>query len=160
MRVIDRIDESLYHIEEVSLVICFVVGMFALFINVFLRSFFNFILAFPDELARYLMIYIIYIGMSMAYKKNKQLRLDLLINIFPRVERYFNVLSDVISFVAIVVIFICGFQYSKELFCSNEVSSVLEIPLYVLYGIAPLTAIFMGFRLIRSVIGNVQIERG
>lgn len=155
-KVIDKVDNSLSYIEETALVVALFICMMVLFVNVVLRSCFNFILAFPDELARYLMIYIIYLGMSIAYKKNSQLRLDLLISIFPKAEKHFNILADMISFVAILTIIVWGFAYTKELFVNKDISSVLELPLYILYGIAPLTGIFMGFRLIRSIIRNVR----
>jgi len=152
----DNIDNYLGYAEEAALAISLFVCMMVLFINVLLRSIFNFILPFPDELARYLMIYIIYLGMSLGFKKGSQLRLDIMINIFPNYKRFFELLADFISLFAAITIVICGYKYTKELFCSNEISSVLEIPLFILYGIAPLTAIFMGFRLTLAIIKNLK----
>ncbi|MGD8386208.1 MAG: TRAP transporter small permease [Desulfobacteraceae bacterium] len=148
---IEKVDNALEHIEEAALACALFVCMSALFINVALRFIFNFILSFPDELARYLMIYIIYLGMSLGFKKQRQLKLDVLLNVFPGISRYIEILGDAVALFAAASIVVCGYQYTKELFISHEVSSVLQVPLYFLYGIAPLTALFMIFRLIRSV---------
>jgi TRAP-type C4-dicarboxylate transport system permease small subunit len=152
----DKIDDALEHVEEVALACALVVSMTALFVNVVLRSVFNFILSFPDELARYLMIYIIYLGMSLGFKKQKQLKLDILINVLPGLQRPLDFLGDAIALFAALTIVVCGYQYTYELFVSKEVSSVMELPLYILYGIAPLTALFMIFRLVRSIIKTTQ----
>ena len=153
---IDKIDNALEHVEEVALACALFVCMSALFVNVVLRSVFNFILAFPDELARYLMIYIIYLGMSLGFKKQKQLKLDVLINVLPSLQHPIEILGDFIALLAAVTIAVCGYQYTHELFISNDVSSVMRLPLYILYGIAPLTAIFMIFRLIRSITKTIR----
>ena len=151
-----KIDNALEHVEEVTLACALFVCMSVLFVNVVLRSVFNFILAFPDELARYLMIYIIYLGMSLGFKKQQQLKLDVLLNVFPSLNRYIKTLGDVIALIAAVTIAVCGYQYTHDLFVSKEISSVMEMPLYLLYGIAPLTAVFMIFRLIRSIIKTAR----
>ena len=152
----DKVDDALEHVEEVALALALFICMSALFINVILRAGFNFILAFPDELARYLMIYIIYLGMSLAFKKQTQLKLDVMISLLPSQARYIDILGDAIALVAAVTIVICGYQYTHLLFATHEISSVMEIPLGLLYGIAPLTALFMMFRLIRSIAKKVR----
>ena len=147
----EKIDRALEHVEEAALATALFVCMTFLFVNVVLRAGFNFILSFPDELARYLMIYIIYLGMSLGFRKQSQLKLDILATLFSGLKRYIDILGDAISLVAAATIVYCGYQYTSLLYTSHEVSSVMEVPLYLLYGIAPLTALFMMFRLIRSI---------
>ena len=154
----EKIDSALEHVEEVAIVCALVVCMSFLFINVVLRAGFNFNLSFPDELARYLMIYIIYLGMSLGFRKQRQLKLDVMATLFSGLKRYIDIMGDGISLIAAATIVYCGFEYTALLFNSHEISSVMEIPLYILYGIAPLTAAFMMFRLIRSIIKTARTK--
>lgn len=154
------INQYIAYIEESVLICALIICMFSLFLNIILRSIFNFILAFPPELSRYLMIYIIYIGMSLAYKKESQLKLDILMVIFPKIKNYISITGDLISLIAAITIIYCGFKYTIDLYLTNEISSVMGLPLYILYGIAPVTAVMMSLRLIFIIIDKINCSEG
>ncbi|MEK5270130.1 TRAP transporter small permease [Aeribacillus sp. FSL K6-8394] len=58
-------------------------------IQVFNRSFFNFSLYWTEELTRYLMIYIVFLGSSIAVRQKKMISIELLPQMFTDNKRKF-----------------------------------------------------------------------
>ena len=86
--------------ENVEQYLCVVLlGVFTtiLFIQVVMRYVFNNSLSWSEELARYLFIWLCFIGVSFGAKQMKHLKIDVFISVFPKKFRpYVIVFADVI----------------------------------------------------------------
>ena len=95
--------------DNAEMYICIVLlGLFSviLFIQVIARYVFNNSLSWSEESARYLFIWLVFIGISYGSKQMKHLRIDVFLNIFPKkIRPYILVLSDIIVMLFAAVVF-------------------------------------------------------
>ena len=92
MKVLKWIDD---HFEEalISIIICVIsVLMMA---QIILRSFFSASLSWSDETCRYLFIWAAGLGISYATKNEAHLRMDILPNLFKKLEKPLIVVCDI-----------------------------------------------------------------
>ncbi|MFD2705759.1 TRAP transporter small permease [Salibacterium lacus] len=100
LRFLDR------YIEEYLLIITTVTIVFTLFFQIVMRYVFSNSLPWTEELARYLFIWSVFIGVSYAVKNNKHLKIDTLSMVFKRkgklvIRTISNVLFLVFSVAAV-----------------------------------------------------------
>ena len=87
-------DENL---ESTICMILMVAFCSILFLQVVMRKVFNNSLSWSEELARYIFIWMVFIGISYGAKQMKHLKIDVFLNVFPKKIRGFIViLADVI----------------------------------------------------------------
>lgn len=70
--------------EEKLLVILLIVTVTLTFIQVVMRYIFHNSLAWSEELARYLFLYLIWIGAAYAVKREQHLRIEIILNRIPK----------------------------------------------------------------------------
>lgn len=99
-----KLDETIGRIEEWSLFIIVIVALISLFFNVVLRYGFNYTLAWSEELVRIVIIYSTFIGASVAIKQRAMIRIDAIVQIFPKLKKGLTFL----------------YQYSDAGICSND----------------------------------------
>jgi len=119
------------------------------FFDFLLREFFDNGFIWAKELASFLMIWVGFVGASYATKENKHLVVGIPEKIFPP-----KVLPYVSCFVNIVVLSITlflaylGFTYVAETKEFAETSLVLDIPLWIVQAIIPLSLVIIAVRFI------------
>jgi TRAP-type C4-dicarboxylate transport system permease small subunit len=129
----------------------------AFFINiqVFYRYVLNAPLQWPEELARYLFVWITYVGLVKVVKENKHYRIDFFLTRMPqRMQRYFKIFFDIL-----VVLFLLFALYgSVPLLLANRVllSPAMQVTIDVLYLAFPVAIIFMLPLYIYSIARDVR----
>src|SRR5690625_1487203 len=98
-----------------------------IFIQVMMRYVFSSSLSWSEEIARYGFIWMIFIGVSYAVKKNKHLKVDAITMLFnDRAKTIMGIIANVLFLVFAVVIT----YYSLEMVARiTRVSAALQIPL-------------------------------
>lgn len=107
-------------------------------INVFSRYVLNNSLGWADELARFIFIWVSFLGAVLAYNENEFVGLDFVLNIFSaRVKNLIKVITDLL--VLLVVVFLTYYGCIVATSATN-VSPALYIPMKTVYMIVPFSA--------------------
>ena len=121
------------------------------FLNVVLRTFFNSGLTWSEELARYLFVFVIYIGAISAMRANAHLGVDTLISrMKPQVQMVMYVVSQLII-MALMVILVQG---SLKMVAQNTQSrtAALGIPYAFLSAVGILTGVAIAIMAILNIV--------
>ena len=116
-----------------------------------LRTFFNSGLTWSEELARYLFVFVIYIGAISAMRANAHLGVDTLISrMKPQVQMVMYVVSQLII-MALMVILVQG---SLKMVAQNTQSrtAALGIPYAFLYAVGILTGVAIAIMAILNIV--------
>jgi len=136
------------HIEEIVTFLLFSI----MSINMFLQVFSRFILKnpfyFPEELARFTYVWVVFFGSSIAIKDNKHINIDYFRDKLPKNIRFLaHIVTDFLSVVLMILLIIWGIQFTNFMHIMR--STALEIPKSYLAASLPLG---FSFCLIRNVI--------
>lgn len=117
-----------------------------LFLLLVLQVFFRFVLnsplAWSEEAARYVFIWMVFIGASYAMGKNTHISLDLFSGMIPsKVSRWLKVFTRIASMVFLIAAAYGGFNYARTL--RSVQSTALRIPVMYVYLSLPVAALLM-----------------
>ena len=101
-----------------------------IFTSIVLRYLFNIVFSWPDELSRFFQIYIIWMGASVAYTRNRVLKIDLL-NMLFKDNKILTIVADVITLIGTIILFVAIFKFTYNKFLIMETSMILSIPLWI-----------------------------
>ncbi|ORC31168.1 hypothetical protein B4O97_17300 [Marispirochaeta aestuarii] len=136
--------------------------------NVFMRFVMNQSLGWADELARFIFIWIGFLGAVLAYKNDEHVGLSFLIDAIQssRGKRIISVIQQILSLVVLLFITYFGYQASTTVM---NVSPALSIPMSLMYlivpfcggmmcllGIGKLIAIFRGAEIQTNIRNSVE----
>jgi C4-dicarboxylate transporter DctQ subunit len=142
----ERLDEAIERLEQVFLV-TFLGGIILLaFLQIVLRNFFSTGLDWGDSLVRNLVLWIGFIGATLATKEGKHINIDLISRILPsRGKKAVALIIHLFSF-----LICCALTYAALKFIKNEAQmghrTFLGIPTWIPELILPMTFGLMTFR--------------
>jgi TRAP-type transport system small permease protein len=156
-RILERFDRGLVAANR------FVVGglMLAMavlvFANVVLRYLFGSSLPWVEELTRYMMIWLAYLGAGLALRAGTHVAVEVVQDAAP--DRIVTVMRGVIA--ALVLVFLAavawyGFAYAQ--FAMRQSSAVLRLPLGLVYLGVPIGCTLMGVHLLLALRRYVRRE--
>jgi TRAP-type C4-dicarboxylate transport system permease small subunit len=127
------------------------------FANVFCRFVLNASIAWSEEVARFLFLWIVFLGSFFAFVTNEHLGLDLIVNaVSERTAKWMNVARDLLVIFSIGVVTVGGYSITKDNW--DWLSPAISIPYGYVNIIVPLTmapmliiAIIRFFRHIRNL---------
>ena len=153
------------HLEEFFIIPLMFAMSIIIFIQVVMRYAFQNSLTWSEELARYLFVWLVYFAVSYTARREKHIRIDAAINIYPKAIRpYIEILSEIIVFGFAVFIAITGITVYQKITWSGQLSPAIGLPMQFVYA-APLvgfvlTAIRQLQCIVRRIkkLGNVEEE--
>ncbi|KKK38176.1 hypothetical protein WQ57_10240 [Mesobacillus campisalis] len=125
------------------------------FINVILRSVFNSGLVWSEELARYLFVFITFIGAIGAMRSNSHLGMDIIVRRLPhkgKIAAYF--LNQ--TLILVVMVMLVQGTYTMVVQSVEARAAATGIPLSVIYSIMILTAVCIGINCIANIIKVIK----
>ena len=143
---------------EVSICVILMVIMAVLLnVQVFMRYVMRSSLSWTEELARYVFIWLVYIGISYGAKISKHLRMEAGLDLFPKKWRPFVLLAaDAFFFCFAVYISYRGWDVVQRQIRLGQISPAMGIPMWIVYA-APmvgfaLTAVRVAQNMVLKVI--------
>ncbi len=117
--------------------------------NVILRHLFHFSFNWSDEIIRYMCVYMSFFGTAASWKYGTHIGVSVFVEkFFPEKSRkYFRILADAITILFLCVTTYYGFVLVSQIMASGQTSPALRVPMYVIYGVVPVT----------SILGIIQI---
>ncbi len=155
---LEKIDEAIDRIET-GLIVVFLSSMMILaFLQIFLRNVFMTGFAWGDMLLRNLVLWIGFIGATLATREGKHINIDIISrSLSPSVRGWVECVIHLFS------LLICGLlTYASIKFIRNEFQmgtpTLLGIPIWILEAILPLTFGLMAFRFALRSIKSVSLS--
>ena len=129
---------------------CFMTSI--VFIEIIGRYFFNFTMMFSEELARYMFVWIIWLGAARAFTLKRHLLVDFLIN---KIRRHLRIYIEIFLYVLIMIFlfytFLNGIKYSN-IYWDSLFYSTQFLKLGWAYGIIPIASLVMILNILRVII--------
>lgn len=141
------------HFEEYVLISSLVVTVVLIFYQVVMRYVFNNSPSWTEEIARYLFIWMSWLGTSLGVRDNKHIRVELIENAFVKRGKLKqkNVLFIFILVIwtsLTVVLSVSGFQFVVEMIARGALSPAVRIPMAYVALSVPVGCLAVSIRLI------------
>lgn len=157
-RFFESLDNFYAKLEKIFLVIGVSVMTLVVFFDLLFRNLFDGGFIWAKELAAFLMIWVGFVGASLATKANKHLIVGIPEKLFPaKVLPYVSLFVNFIVFSVTIFIAYLGFNYVAETREFGETSLVLNIPLWIVQIIIPVSLVIIAFRFVGI---GIQIFNG
>ncbi|WP_189655242.1 TRAP transporter small permease [Bacillus sp. HNG] len=125
--------------------------VFFVFLNVVLRTVFNSGLTWSEEIARYLFVYITYIGAIGAMRSNVHLGMDSVMHKLPQgLKRVTYIIAQII--IIIIMIMLTHGAYTMTLQSVEARAAATGIPLSIIYGVGMLTGICIALICVTNIV--------
>lgn len=142
--VLNAIDKVVTTVNSALLIIALAIMFLMIFINVIGRYFFSKSVMGADELARYLMISIAFLGMGMAMRRGQHSAFNIVQDVVPsRVRIFLRIIVSLIMVAFMIVLFVLGYQYAMK-YMSNR-TEMLRMSAGMWYMVIPLGAVLFVF---------------
>lgn len=144
MKAFIRIVDQINFLLKVLIGAFCTIAFFVIAWQIVSRYVFNAPLAWSDELVRYLLVWITFIGAGLAIRYSKLIRLDLIFNIFPLSDRVERIIRGIAMLLTITFCLIILF-YSWEILqiVHKQKSSSMKIPMSIPYSAIPIGSLIM-----------------
>lgn len=152
-----HIDE---HLEGIFLVVLIALMSIIIGVQVFMRYVIQASLSWSEEIARYMFIWLTYIGISYGVKTRRHIKVDAaLLLLSDKKKNIVYLLSDLIFLVFAVIVVLKGVQVAQLIIKLGQYSPALGIPMGYVY-IAPVVGFSMVcVRLVQNIYFRVKTLR-
>jgi TRAP-type C4-dicarboxylate transport system permease small subunit len=128
--------------------------------NVFSRYLLNTTWGWYEEVSRFLLIWIVFIGAVVCMIRGDHLSIDLLSIVFsPRVCRGMAILTDVLVLLALAIMCKGAWDMAIDSLASGWVASSIPIPYGWVYMIGPVSAVLMFIQTLIKTTGDIRSFR-
>lgn len=128
--------------------------------NVFSRYLLNTTWGWYEEVSRFLLIWIVFIGAVVCMIRGDHLSIDLLSIVFsPRLCRMFAILTDVLVLAALAIMCKGAWDMAIDSLASGWVASSIPIPYGWVYMIGPVSAVLMFIQTLIKTAGDIHALR-
>ncbi|MCG8632961.1 MAG: TRAP transporter small permease [Desulfobacterales bacterium] len=155
-KLLRRLDKLVTQIEEWTLFIIVISALISLFANVVLRYGFNYTLAWSEELVRIVIIYSTFVGASVAIKQGAMIRIDAVVQMFPRLKKGLTVYTHILMLVFACIMVYHGYKMTHLQLITNQKTIIMQIPLVIIYAIMPVTGVMVFIRTVQVMIQDIK----
>lgn len=149
IKVLELISSYFTKFEKFFLISAVTLMTLIVFFDFLFRELFDYSFIWAKELAAFLMIWVGFIGASYATKENKHLVVGIPEKLFPKkILPYVSLFVNLLVFIVTIFLAYLGFLYVQETKEIGETSLVLNIPLWIVQLIIPVSLIIIAVRFI------------
>ncbi len=150
MKLLSLIDEYLEMGIGVVLILTISV---VLSIQVFMRYVMGASLSWSEELARYLFIWLIYIGISYGAKVMRHIKIDAGLFLFPKkIRPYIVITGDILFLIFSITVVIYSSKLIQRQIMIGQTSPAMNIPMALVYAAPAVGFALTAFRQIQTLI--------
>jgi TRAP-type C4-dicarboxylate transport system permease small subunit len=144
-------------VEEACVVFSLACMSVIIFLQVFMRYVMQNSLSWSEELARYLFILLVNMGISYGVKMKKHICVEVFTSWLPaKTKAIIRILSDVVFLVFAVVIVYYGLETAGTIFVLNQTSPALEIQMGIIYALLPISYAMVLIRLVQNIVEAIR----
>ena len=149
-----KLDFVLDKIEDILCTFFACVMAVSILIQVINRNTVQMPITWCEELARYCMVWLIFVGISAGVKKGSHIGVDALVNVFPaKVQRVIRIIVNIMVTVLFGYLTVLAAQITMGIKETGQVSAAMQVPMYLIYA-GLIVGLFM------STLRSVQVTLG
>lgn len=152
-RVLHWLNRGLSRVEEVFAAVGLLLTSVIVFVNVVLRYGFRSGVPWSDELVRYLMIWVTFVGAAICVREGLHVGIEILINRLEGVAK--KVALTIVAAIGLAFSYSfarLGLEAVRFLKMTGQVSPAMELPMWIVYIILPLGGCLMALRYLQTLI--------
>jgi len=156
MDLLRKINYRLYKFQQIFVVILFLLLLIIAFLQVVLRLFFRGGIESADSIIRYLVLWVGFLGASLATYKNRRINIDVASQFFKRLNK--KLVSLIVFMVSLSISLL--FLIASIFFIINEFSKpskIVFIPVWILELVLPLSFSFITLSFLQKFIEAIII---
>lgn len=159
MQFCERVYCALQKVTRIVVEILLSLMVVIVFCNVISRYCLDASLAWSEEISRFMLIWMVFLGAVLAYVNNEHLGLDILVKCLPHTLRYIVfIFADLMVLAALVVMAVGGVEMAVGSWEWTAPAS--DIPYGYIYIIVPLSCGIMGLQTVFKLIIHFRTLRG
>ena len=156
MRKLKQWNEALGRVEKFLIVVMLSVMILLAFLQIVLRNAFSTGISWGDPLVRYLVLWVGFIGASLATKEEKHITIEVFSRWFSANSAFcLKLLSQLISAVICGLLTVAGWTFVQNEAQMGEVA-MLKIPIWIPQMIIPITFALMTLRFLLSFLTQLS----
>ena len=127
-------------LEEYVLCASLVLTTLIIFVQVIMRSVFNSSLTWSEELTRYIFIWQIWMGVSIAQKDKAHIKVEILKSFVKnqKVIAVVDVIATILLIAFNIFLVTSGVELVQQMISRGNVSSAMRMPMWIVYIVLPL----------------------
>jgi TRAP-type C4-dicarboxylate transport system permease small subunit len=146
---VGTIEQRLFSAIRLITALMLIFTVVLVFGEVILRYVLNRSLGWADELLRYLLIWMTFLGSYLAIKGNEHLSIGLFFQWLPRKwQPPIDAVANLLLLLFLGIFTVLSFQYTFTFF--SDESTTLEIPMGAIYAILPIGGVLMFYQLLMN----------
>ena len=130
-----KVDYIISKFEDIICSLGLLGATFLMFINVILRYIFNYGLPWSEEVVRYAILSVTFIGISLCARRDSHVAIDILFVLMKNklIKFILHLIINIISIIFCFLMFRYSIMLVQQVARYNQVSPALGIPFYLLY---------------------------
>ena len=127
--------------------------------TVITRYFFGYSPDWSDELPRFIVIWITFIGMSYCVRKGEHVVIDVIITKFKgKLKKLLSLIILIICFVTLVYMTFVSYELTAKVFATNQKSVTLNIPMGYVYMAVPIGCFLSTINFLHIIMKNLRLK--
>jgi C4-dicarboxylate transporter DctQ subunit len=156
MRLLDSIDKYFSACECIFIGGVILFTSMLLFVNVIMRYIFHNAIYWSEELVRYTMVWLIFLGGSQVAKNEGHIAVDVVLRALPLSGRKFmNCLLDCVGIAFCLILAYFSYIQTERVYLSRQVSPAMEMPMWIAYAAIPVGGLFMAIRYVQALLSRL-----
>lgn len=143
--------------EEYAMVIFLGIMTAVVFIQVVLRYVFNSGLAWSEEGARFLFMWIIWMSMSIGFRDKSHIRMTVISDkLSPKGKHILNIIDNLIILAFSLFIAYLGWNYVARLITTGQYAPATKLPYALVYSCLPLSLCICSIRVVVEIVEDFK----
>ena len=145
-------------LEEKLLCASLVATTLIIFLQIIMRSFLNSSITWSEELTRYVFIWQIWLGISIAERENDHIYLEIVNSLVKSeaIKKGVKVIANLIMIAFNVFLVVKGFELVQQMMARGNVSGAMRLPMYYVYMALPVSSFILCVRLAANTLISVK----
>jgi len=147
------INKILNNVEEILVSSGILFAALLLFINVVLRYVFKSAIIWAEELTRYIIVWVTFVGGAICVRRGSHLTVSVLLEFVKGSPRKVIIIGAHLVTMAFTLFLTCyGFNLLSQAYATGQVTPALQAPYYIVYAAIPVGGALMSLRFIQEII--------
>lgn len=148
--------------EEKLLCVSLVFTTLVIFMQIIMRSIFNSSITWSEELTRYIFIWQIWLGVSIAERENEHIYLEIVNSLVKseKIKGVIQIIADLIMIAFNAFLVVKGFELVQQMISRGNVSGAMRMPMYYVYLALPVSSFILCLRLVGKTFVRIKMLFG
>ena len=145
-------------LEEKLLCASLVATTLIIFVQIIMRSFLNSSITWSEELTRYIFIWQIWLGVSIAERENDHISLEIVNSLVKSevIKKCVKIIANLIMIAFNMFLVVKGSELVRQMMVRGNVSGAMRLPMYYVYMALPVASFILCVRLAAKTVVSLR----